>query len=127
MRLPYALSFLVDKAIDVPDGDAFLTALAARLVADGMPLVGGALTQAAPHPVIERRTWLWRADTGRVIEALGLAGPADPTHADIALNWLTGLGTGVVQQQSVGGASDGAVLGWAASRPFNESEVGAST
>ena len=28
----------------------FLTALAARLIADGVPLAGGALTQAAPHP-----------------------------------------------------------------------------
>ena len=123
MRLPSALSFLVDNAIEVADGDAFLTALAAGLVADGVPLVGGALTQAAPHPVIERRTWLWRADTGRVIEALGLAGSADPAQAHVALNWLAGLGTGVVQEQFVGRASDGAVLGWAASRPFSASEL----
>ena len=110
MRLPSALSFLVDKAIDVPDGDAFLTALAARLVADGVPLTGGALTQAAPHPVIERRIWLWRADTGRVIEALGLAGPLDPGPAqptDIARNWLAGLGTGSVQEDFAGSPSDG--------------------
>lgn len=122
MRLPSALSYLVDKAIDVPDGDAFLTALAARLVADGVPLAGGALTQAAPHPVIERRTWLWRADTGRVIEALALARPADPEHDHVARNWLAGLGTGVVQEDFAGGASDGAVLGWTAGRPFSESE-----
>ena len=78
MRLPFALSFLIDKAIDVPDGDAFLTALAAALIADGLPLTGGALTQAAPHPVIDRRIWLWRADTGRVIEALGWPAPSNP-------------------------------------------------
>jgi adenylate cyclase len=66
MQLPSALSFLVDEAMDVPDSDAFLTALGARLVADGLPLAGGALTQAAPHPIIARRPWLWRADTGRV-------------------------------------------------------------
>ena len=45
-----------------------------RLVADGLPLAGGALTLAAPHPIIARRTWLWRAETGAVIEALGFAG-----------------------------------------------------
>lgn len=125
MQLPSALSFLIDEAIDLPDGDAFLTALAARLVADGVPLAGGALTQAAPHPVIERRTWLWRADTGRVIEALGLAKPADPEHAHIASDWLAGLGTGVVQEDIVAGPANGAVLGWTSTRPFSalESEL----
>lgn len=118
MQLPSALSFLVDKAIDMPDGDAFLTALAARLVADGMPLIGGALTQAAPHPVIERRTWLWRADSGRVIEALGLARSADPDQTHVARDWLSGLGTGVVQEDF----ADGAMLGWTASRPFTTAE-----
>ena len=122
MQLPSALSFLVDKAIDVPDGDAFLTALAARLVADGMPLAGGALTQAAPHPVIERRTWLWRADTGRVIEALNLTMPADPEHIHVAVHWLASIGTGVVQEDFAGGASDGAVLAWTGSRSFSGSE-----
>jgi adenylate cyclase len=119
MRLPSALSFLINEAIDVPDGEAFLTALATRLVADGVPLAGGALTQAAPHPVIERRTWLWRADTGRVIEALGLAKPADPEHAHAASTWLAGLGTGVVQEDLVGGPSNRAVLGWASTRPLS--------
>ena len=125
MQLPSVLSFLIDEATDVPDGDAFLTALAARLMADGVPLAGGALTQAAPHPLIERRTWLWRADTGRVIEALGLAKPADPEHADIAGNWLTGLGSGLVQEDVVGGPANGAVLGWTSARPFSgfESEL----
>ena len=125
MQLPSALSFLVDNAIDVPDGDAFLTALGAKLVADGVPLAGGAFTQAAPHPIIERRTWLWRADTGRVIEALGLAsGLANPGHdqANVGRNWLAGLGTGIVQEDFVGGP-DGAVLGWAATRPFSEYEL----
>jgi adenylate cyclase len=126
MRLPSALSFLIDEAIDAPDGDAFLTALAARLVADGLPLTGGALTQAAPHPVIERRIWLWRADTGRVIEALGLAGPLDPSPAqptNIARNWLGNLGAGGVQEDFAGGRSDGAMLSWVADRPFSETET----
>ena len=30
-------------------------------------------TLAVPHPLIARRTWLWRADSGEVIEALGFA------------------------------------------------------
>lgn len=137
MELPSALSFLVDTAIDMPDGDAFLTALAARLLADGLPLTGGALTQAAPHPVIERRIWLWRADTGRVIEALGLTGafgpavvqPADIGRSDIAKTaiastdiaqtWLAGLGTPSIQEEAAGGAT----LAWSADRPFTPDEA----
>src|SRR5262245_2069389 len=84
MRLPASLSFLVDKAIECQDGAAFLTELAARLVADGIPLAGGALTQLAPHPIIQRRTWLWRADGGTVLESLGLADPGEREHADVA-------------------------------------------
>ena len=148
MELPSALSFLVDTAIDMPDGDAFLTALAARLLADGLPLTGGALTQAAPHPVIERRIWLWRADTGRVIEALGLTGAFDPAavqpadigrsdiaktdiagadsartdigkRTDIAQTWLAGLGTPSIQEDAAGGAR----LAWSADRPFTPDEA----
>ncbi len=34
---------------------------------------------AVPHPIIARRIWLWRAETGTVIESLGFAGgPAQP-------------------------------------------------
>jgi adenylate cyclase len=124
MQLHAALSFLVDEAIDLPGADAFLAALGARLVADGVPLAGGSLTQAAPHPIIARRTWLWRADTGRVIEALGfgLTGPADPAHANVGRDWLVQLGTEAVQEDFAGSAPDGAVLGWAATRPFSEAE-----
>ena len=58
--------------------DEFLAGLGAQLIAEGLPLAGGALTLAAPHPIIARRTWLWRAETGAVIEALGFGslGPA---------------------------------------------------
>ena len=128
MRLPSALSFLVDEAIGASGADAFLTTLGARLLADGLPLAGGALTQAGPHPTIARRTWLWRADTERVIEALGFgsAGPAGPEGADVGRHWLAGLGSSVVREDRVGapasGAFDAAVLGWAATRPFGESE-----
>src|SRR5688572_28828634 len=92
MRLPSALTYLVDDAASAPGADAFLTALGAKLVADGLPLAGGAFTQAAPHPIITRRTWLWRADTGRVIAALGFgfalpAGPATD-QVNIGRDWL---------------------------------------
>jgi class 3 adenylate cyclase len=135
MQLPSALAWLVDDAGTVPDADRFLTTLGARLIADGLPLAGGALTQAAPHPIITRRTWLWRADTGAVIEALrfglpdfGFPGSADPEQASVGLDWLTKLGTGVVQEDAAGGAasvhpaSDHPVLGWAALRPLTEAQ-----
>ena len=118
MQLPSALSFLVDEATGMPDGDAFLTTLAARLIADGLPLAGGTLTQAAPHPVIGRRTWLWRADTGQVIEALGLAGPAESQDTDLASNWLISLGTNTVQEDF----AKGTVLRWAAHRPLTSEQ-----
>jgi class 3 adenylate cyclase len=123
MELPSALSFLVDEAIGLSAGDAFLSELGARLVADGLPLAGGALTQAAAHPIIARRTWLWRAHEGGVIEALGfgVAAPSEP--ANVGRNWLAGLGTGFVEEAIVGGGPDGAVLAWAATRPFSETEL----
>jgi len=127
MRLPSALSFLVDEAISTSGADAFLATLGGRLVAHGLPLAGGALTQAGPHPIIARRTWLWRADTGRIVEALGFGfdGPADQ---DVGRDWLAGLGTGVVREDRVGaptsgGGAGGAALGWAAARPLAESEA----
>jgi len=124
MQLRSALSFLVDEAVGLPGADAFLTTLAARLVAEGLPLAGGALTQAAPHPIIARRTWLWRADTGSVIESLGfgLTGAVGSDQANVGRDWLAGLGTDVVQEDFVGTTGDGAVLGWAATRPFSGPE-----
>src|SRR5439155_3054998 len=71
MQLPTTLAWLLDEASASTGADRFLAALGARLIADGLPLVGGALTLAVPHPIIARRTWLWRAETGAVIEALG--------------------------------------------------------
>ena len=56
-----------------PAPDRLLAEVGARLVADGLPLAGGALTLAVPHPLIARRTWLWRAESGEVIEAFGFA------------------------------------------------------
>lgn len=122
MRLPSSLVYLIDEASQAPDPEAFLTALGSRLVADGLPLAGGAFTQAAPHPIVARRTWLWRTDTGRVIEALGF-GFAGLAPENVGRDWLAGLGTGVVHEDFVGGAADGTVLGWAATRPFGEAEL----
>jgi class 3 adenylate cyclase len=122
MQVRSSLSFLVDEAIGVLGAEAFLTALGARLVADGLPLAGGALTQAAPHPIIARRTWLWRADTGGVIEAMGF-GFTNSEHIHVGRDWLARLGTGVVEENLVGAVPDGAVLGWAATVPFSASEL----
>ena len=71
MQLSSTLSWLVDAAGETPGADRLLAELGARLVEDGLPLAGGALTLAVPHPLIARRTSLWRADSGEVIEALG--------------------------------------------------------
>src|SRR5437870_8722964 len=78
MARPGPLAWLVDEAGASPGPDRFLAELGGRLLADGLPLAGGALTLAVPHPIIARRTWLWRAETGAVIEALGFAG--GPLH-----------------------------------------------
>jgi adenylate cyclase len=105
MDLSAPLAWLVDEAGRSPGADRFLADLGSRLLADGLPLAGGALTLAVPHPIIARRTWLWRADSGTVIEALGFAGaPPDPTGRD----WLTELGP--VQQHAAGWAPDSPAL-----------------
>ena len=76
MDLPAPLAWLVDEANASTGPDRFLAELGSRLLADGLPLAGGALALAVPHPIIARRTFLWRAETGAVIEALAFAGAA---------------------------------------------------
>src|SRR4051794_41974732 len=71
MQLSATLAWLVDAAPETPGADRLLAEIGARLVEDGLPLAGGTLTMAVPHPLIARRTWLWRADSGELIEALG--------------------------------------------------------
>ena len=78
MQLSPTLSWLVDAAGETPGADRLLAELGARLSEDGLPLAGGALSLAVPHPLIARRTWLWRAASGEVIEALG----SSPTAVD---------------------------------------------
>ncbi len=120
MDLPGPLAWLVDEAGASPAPDRFLAELGGRLLADGLPLAGGALTLAVPHPIIARRTWLWRAQTGAVIEALGFAG--GPPLSQAGRDWLAGLGP--VQQDTLGPAPDSPVLGWAGTRPFCPAEAG---
>src|SRR6202030_2480215 len=79
MVLSSTLSWLVDAAAEAAGADWLLAELGAHLLADGLPLAGGALTLAVPHPLIARRTWLWRADSREVIEALGFA-PGAPVE-----------------------------------------------
>lgn len=118
MNLPAPLVWLVDEACASPSPASFLAELGARLLADGLPLSGGALTLAVPHPIIARRTWLWRAETGAVIEALGFAsGP----QAQAGRDWLVGLGP--VLQHTVGPAPDSPALAWAGARQFSSTEA----
>jgi class 3 adenylate cyclase len=130
MQLPSTLSWLLDEAGTLSGADQFLTALGTRLIADGLPLVGGALTLAAPHPMIARRTWLWR-ENDPVIEALGfdLLGEALSRQEDVGREWLRGLGTGMVHETVAGAVpqkdalSDKPLIGWALSRPLTETEA----
>jgi adenylate cyclase len=108
VRLPSALNWLIDEASSVPGPDHFLTRLGTQLISDGLPLAGAALTLAAPHPIIARRAWLWRAETGAVIEALGFGslGAAGPEQGNAGRDWLTSLGTGLVYEYVAGPAAD---------------------
>src|SRR5271166_2148858 len=119
MDLPAPLAWLVDEAGSSPGPDRFLAELGGRLLADGLPLAGGALTLAVPHPFIARRTWLWRAETGAVIEALGFAGGP---LSEAGRNWLAKLGP--VQEDTVGPAPDGPLLGWAGTRAVGAARAG---
>ena len=127
MQLASTLAWLVDAAAETPTPERFLADLGNRLIADGAPLAGGALTLTAPHPLIARRTWLWRADGGEVIEALGFL-PGG----------LCDFGGGGRRRRALGSkdlASDpsmrtpsrqsraGRALGWIGPRPFTPDEA----
>jgi adenylate cyclase len=128
MQLSSTLSWLVDAAGEVPGADRLLAELGTHLVKDGLPLSGGTLTLAVPHPLIARRTWLWRAESGEVIEALGFA-PDGPLSAlqkqpasDAGRRWLAGLAAGVVHADIVGARPDGPSLAWIGPRAFTPKE-----
>jgi class 3 adenylate cyclase len=128
MDLPDSLAWLVDEAGASPGPDQFLAELGRRLLAEGLPLAGGALTLAVPDPIVARRTWLWRAESGAVIEALGFAG-APPTHA--GREFLAGLAhQNALREDTIGPAlatatsaptptPDRPLLGWAGGRAFD--------
>ena len=118
VNLPGPLAWLVDEAVASSGPERFLAELGGRLLADGLPLAGGALTLALPHPIIARRTWRWRAGSGAVIEALGFAGgpPGQAGH-----DWLAELGP--LHEDIFGTAPDSPVLGWAGTRPFDPADA----
>ncbi|MET3845638.1 adenylate/guanylate cyclase domain-containing protein [Bradyrhizobium sp. OAE829] len=126
MQLNSTLTWLVDAAGASPGADRFLAELGAHLIGDGAPLAGGALTLAVPHPIIARRTWLWRAENGEVIEAVGFA-PADAGQedsvGDAGRRWLAGLADGMVHEDVVGAGPDRPVLSWIGPRQFTETEI----
>jgi adenylate cyclase len=127
MQLSPTLAWLIDAAAESPGADRFLAELGGRLAADGVALAGGALTLAVPHPLIARRTWLWRAATGEVIEALGFApgefaATTPHSQGEEARQWLKGLAAGEVVEEMIGSRRDGPLLSWAGPRPFAETE-----
>ncbi len=137
MRLPTTLAWLVDEASNVHGADHLLATLGTKLIADGLPLAGGALTLTPAHPIIARRTWLWRAESGAVIEALGFGSTSSAASGGgaelgkVGRDWLAALGTGLVQEGVARPAEDGSasggpalacVLAWALSRPLADSE-----
>jgi adenylate cyclase len=128
MQLSSTFTWLVDEACASPSADRFLAELGTHLMADGMPLAGGALTLAVPHPIIARRTWLWRAENGEVIEAVGFApmglGGAADSSGDAGRRWLSALAAdGAVHEDSVGAGEGGPLLGWIGPQPFTEAEA----
>jgi len=129
MQLSPVLAWLIDEASASPAPDRFLVNLAGRLLAEGLPLAGGALSLATPHPLIARRTWLWRAESGAVIEALGFATMGFPgetsasAEADAGRSWLAGLGPGPVHEDVLRPDRDGPSLNWIGARPFTPEET----
>src|SRR5262249_9496250 len=100
-----------------------------HLVADGLPLVGGALTLEVPHPLIARRTWLWRAESGEVIEALGFA-PGGPLAAlnkapsnGAGRQWLAGIAEGTIPWGTIGLKAEGPSRAWIGPRSLTPEEI----
>jgi adenylate cyclase len=129
MQLSSTLSWLLDAAAETAGADRLLAELGAHLLEDGLPLAGGALTLDVPHPLIARRTWLWRAESGEVIEALGFApgGPAatreDSLPNEAGRRWLAGIASGLVHEDTIGPRRDGPSLSWIGPCRFTLSET----
>src|SRR5215475_372877 len=128
MLLSSTLTWLVDRAAESAGADRLLAELGTHLIADGLPLAGGALTLDVPHPLIARRTWLWRAGNGEVIEALGFAPaglamePSPPGES--GRRWLAGFAAGPVHEDAISSKRDGPSLCWAGPRAFTADEAG---
>jgi adenylate cyclase len=128
MKLSATLSWLLDAGGESSGVGRLLAELGAHLRADGLPLAGGTLTLAVPHPLIARRTWLWRADSGEVIEAVGFA-PGGPAMSganlsnDAARQWLAGIAAGPVHDDIVGPGADGPSLSWIGERQLTSDET----
>jgi adenylate cyclase len=118
MDLPAPLAWLVEEAGASPNPERFLADLGGHLLAAELPLAGGALTLAAPHPIITQRTWLWRGATGEVIEALGFAGTS---LGQAGRDWLGELGP--TCEETIGIAPGNSMLAWAGTRPLTPSET----
>ncbi len=129
MQLSPTLAWLVDAASETASADRLLAQLGTHLLADGLPLAGGALTLEVPHPLIARRTWLWRAGNGEVIEALGFApggllAALDKTPTNGAgRQWLAGIAEGTIHEDTIGPKQDGPSLAWIGPRPFSPEEI----
>ncbi len=106
MRLSATLAWLIDSAAHTQTPELFLATLGARLIEEGTPLAGGALTLASPHPLIARRAWLWRADSRDVVEALGFVAGAHSgmgagvPQGEAARRWLASLAAGPVHEDA---------------------------
>ena len=117
-----------DAAAHSTGADRFWAELGVHLLADGLPLAGGALTLDIPHPLIARRTWLWSSNSGEVIEALGFtpggpaAEPATRTPNNAGLVLVGGLLAGLEDEDTIG-SSNRPLLSWIGPRPFTPSET----
>src|SRR5262249_40606027 len=111
MKLSSTLAWLVDSAAETAGADRLLAELGTHLVADGFPTAPGALPLDGPHPLIARRPWLWRADSGEVMEALGFASGAaafaPQASNDAGHRRLSEIAGGVVHEDVIGPRQDG--------------------
>ena len=128
MQLPATLSWLVDEASATVSHDRFLAELGTRLIGEGVPLAGGALTVNVPDPIVARRTWLWRAATSDVIEALGFGllpatGPQTNALDQAGQSWLAEIGSGQVHEHAFGNGLSAAALGFVGARPLTPAEA----
>ena len=128
MPLSATLAWLVDAAAATPTPELFLATLGQRLIEDGAPLAGGALTLASPHPLDCATHLAVASRQQQVVEALGFVAGA---HSAIATDgsagdgrrWLAGLAGGPVHEDRVGLIPDGPRLGWIGPRPFTPDEA----